>query len=176
MKQRQLWSHLRRCVPVVKSEFVRVVDHCVSLKVQLQSVSAKHHVLLKQTQRSTRQGKWWPLVYVAHHLGSSLSSLVLLQPLRQTVDKTQLACLLKDSFCTWGLDCIAWVTRFGQDSLFLKKKRHWLHKFGIYYDEDQNNIFKGSRMIVVCFCLEWQMDCRLSFTASTQVKCGLMIS
>lgn len=53
MKQRKLWDTCLICdiVFLWSSQPVGVIDHWVSLKVQLQSLSAKYQVLLKQTHR-----------------------------------------------------------------------------------------------------------------------------
>ena len=92
------------------SERVPVVDHYTSLKVQPQSISAKHQVLLKQTQRNqgkcpsplrgchgnteTNRGTLSgdPLAYFACHLGFSLFCFwVCLGPLWCPVPRTKLA-------------------------------------------------------------------------------------
>ena len=114
------------------SERVPVVDHYTSLKVQPQSISAKHQVLLKQTQRNqgkcpsplrgchgnteTNRGTLSgdPLAYFACHLGFSLFCFwVCLGPLWCPVPRTKLASKIGETHThthrigAWGLRCIA---------------------------------------------------------------------
>lgn len=52
-------------------------------------------------------------------------------------------------------------------TIFLMRNRHWLHKFGMPYDEDQHHIFLRKPEDCGSFFAGIQMKCQLTFTTSS---------